>query len=143
MEIQLKPIAIQHIQDVQRLSGQLGYPLSVNEIEDNITEVISNKDHIAFVVLNNEKVIAWIHAFRAIFLESKPFVEIGGLIVDENYRGKGIGKQLIKRIKEWSLEKGIGSIRVRCNIRRKEAHQFYLNIGFDEIKEQKVFQMNL
>lgn len=143
MEILIKSITSEHAQDVQRLSQQLGYPLSFDEIENNTREVISNNDHSAFVAIIDGKVVGWIHAFKAIFLESNPFVEIGGLVVDENHRGKGIGKKLVERIKQWCNEKQISILRVRSQLKRKEAHQFYLNNGFKEIKEQKVFQINL
>jgi GNAT superfamily N-acetyltransferase len=78
-----------------------------------------------------------------VFLESNPFVEVGGLVVDENYRSKGIGKKLVEQIKQWCVEKHISTLRVRSQVKRKEAHQFYLANGFTEIKEQKVFQINL
>jgi GNAT superfamily N-acetyltransferase len=143
MEIQIKTLTIEHAQDVQRLSEQLGYPLPSDEIENNIKEVISNNDHATFVAVKDGKIVGWIHGFKAVFLESKPFVEIGGLVVDENYRGKGIGKKLIERIKQWCLKKQISTLRVRSQLKRKEAHQFYLNNGFKEIKEQKVFEISL
>jgi GNAT superfamily N-acetyltransferase len=143
MEIQIKSISREHAPGVQRLSEQLGYPLSLVEIENNITEIIPANDHVAFVAVIDKKAVGWVHAFKVLFIESKPFIEIGGLVVDENYRSMGIGKKLIERIKQWCLEKQIATLRVRSQVKRKEAHQFYLNNGFSEIKEQKVFQINL
>jgi len=143
MDIQIKPLTIEYAKDVQRLSEELGYPLSLYKMENNIKEVSSSNDHAAFVAIVAGKVVGWIHAFKALFIESKPFIEIGGLVVYENYRGKGIGKKLVERIKQWCLEKQISTLRVRSQIKRKEAHQFYLNNGFKEIKEQKIFQIDL
>lgn len=143
MEIQVRQMTENDAPTVQKLSEQLGYVLSISEIKNNIRETISSKDHIAFVALHDREIVGWVHAFKAVFLESISFIEIGGLVVDENYRNKGIGKKLIDRIKEWSLEKGINQVRVRSQVKRKEAHQFYLNNGFVEIKEQKVFQIML
>ena len=143
MEIQIEPITLRHAQAVQKLSQQLGYAPFLNEIENNIKEVIINNDHVAFVAIANDEVAGWIHAFRGFLLESNPFIEIGGLIVDEKYRSGGIGKKLVERIKQWCAEKQISTLRVRSQLKRKEAHQFYLANGFTEIKEQKVFQINL
>ena len=143
MEIQIKKITIEHAPHAQRLAKQLGYSLLLTQIENNIREVANEKDHAAFVALFEEKIVGWIHAFRTVFIESRPFIEIAGLVVDENYRSKGVGKKLVEKIKEWSLEKAVSEVRVRSNIIRAEAHQFYLALGFTEIKEQKVFQMNL
>ncbi|HWI93357.1 MAG TPA: GNAT family N-acetyltransferase [Flavisolibacter sp.] len=143
MEIEIQPITLRHAMAVQKLSQQLGYALFLNEVENNIKEVILSTDHIALVAVVDGEVAGWIHAFKAIFLESNPFVEVGGLVVDENYRSQGIGKKLVEQIKQWCTEQKISTLRVRSQVKRKEAHQFYLNNGFSEIKEQKVFQINL
>jgi GNAT superfamily N-acetyltransferase len=143
MEIQIERINIQHSLSVQQLSEQLGYPLSLIEIENNITEVTSKNDHVAFVAVIDKKIVGWVHAFRALFMESKPFIEIGGLVVDDEFRSKGVGKKLVERIQQWCMEKQISVLRVCSQFKRKEAHQFYLNTGFIEIKEQKVFRINL
>jgi GNAT superfamily N-acetyltransferase len=143
MEIEIQPITLRHAMAVQKLSQQLGYALFLNEVENNIKEVILSTDHIALVAVVDGEVAGWIHAFKAIFLESNPFVEVGGLVVDENYRSQGIGKKLVEQIKQWCTEQKISTLRVRSQVKRKEAHQFYLSNGFSEIKEQKVFQINL
>jgi len=133
----------EHTHNVRRLSEQLGYPLSVAQIEANINSVANSEHSIAFVALYNHKIVGWIYSFRALLIESNPFIEIGGLIVDENYRNNGIGRKLVEKIKEWAIENAINELTVRSNIPRAEAHKFYLNNGFTEIKQQKVFQMHL
>jgi GNAT superfamily N-acetyltransferase len=143
MKIEIEPLTLDHALNVQRLSEQLGYPLSLHEIKNNISGMASATDHAAFIAIMDEKIVGWVHAFKSLFLESKPFIEIGGLVVDETYRNKGIGKKLFERIKQWCVEKQISTLRVRSQLKRKEAHQFYLNNGFTEIKEQKVFQIDL
>lgn len=143
MNIQTRTASVDDSNSIRLLSAQLGYEISLADTEANIREVLTSKDHVAFVAVDNEKVIGWVHAFPTRTIESLPFVELAGLIVDENYRSKGIGKILVERIKEWCIEKNILHLRVRSNVKRKEAHEFYMNNGFTEIKEQKVFQMKL
>ena len=130
MEIQLRKMSMEHTHAVRRLSEQLGYPLSVAQIENNISEIIASENHAAYIAFYNQKIVGWIHSFRAMLVESKPFIEIGGLIVDENFRNSGIGKKLVEKIKVWALEKAINELRVRSNVIRNEAHKFYLNNGF-------------
>ncbi|MGN6401862.1 MAG: GNAT family N-acetyltransferase [Flavisolibacter sp.] len=62
---------------------------------------------------------------------------MGRLVVDENYRGKRVGEILINKIKERCVQQSISSLRVRYNIKRKEAHAFYLKLGFSESKDRK------
>jgi len=87
--------------------------------------------------------VGWIHVLKAIRIESKPFIEIGGLVIDKNYRKQGIGKLLVNKARVWTKENHIDKLRVRCNRKRADAHQFYQAIGFIESKEQKVFEANI
>jgi GNAT superfamily N-acetyltransferase len=143
MEVTIRNITIEDSEEVNKLSLQLGYQLSVAETKEQIEKVISTESHCAFVAVSEERVIGWIHAFVALAIESKSFVEIGGLVVDEKYRSLGTGKKLIEKIKEWAVSKKINTLRVRTNTKRLNTHVFYLKNGFTEIKEQKIFQLQL
>lgn len=128
---------------ITALSHQLGYSISLSETTANIEKVVSSKDNCIYTALCDGNTAGWIHAFIAIRIETAPFVEIGGLVVDENYRGEGVGKALIAEVKNWCLEKNINTLRVRCNTKRLEAHKFYAALGFQQNKEQKVFELAL
>lgn len=110
-------------------------------MRDRLTEILKNADHCVYVVTDNENIMGWIHGCYSLRVESDPFVEIGGLVVDENYRKQGLGKMLVEKIKEWSKSKETLQIRVRCNTLRKASHAFYNSIGFIEKKEQKIFDI--
>jgi GNAT superfamily N-acetyltransferase len=141
--IQIRPITENDAIAITALSKQLGYSLSPEETLDNISKVLFDKDHAAFIACIDSIAVGWIHVFKAMRIESKPFIEIGGLVIDENYRKQGIGKLLVNKAREWAKEKRIDKLRVRCNRKRTEAHQFYLALGFIESKEQKVFEQEV
>lgn len=128
---------------IAELSNQLGYQTSIDQTQHRLSEVLSNPDHCVYVVLDADRIIGWIHGFYALRVESGSFVEIGGMVVDETFRRKGIGKMLVQHIIEWAHSKKSKKIRVRCNTVRKDTHQFYQNIGFAETKEQKIFDLKL
>ncbi len=52
------------------------------------------------------------------------------LVVDENYRGQGIGKKLINRIEEIAISNQCKQIELDSSFHRKEAHHFYESIGY-------------
>jgi GNAT superfamily N-acetyltransferase len=105
--------------------------------------VCKNGDHVIFVLLNEGQVIGWVHGIYSLRVESDPFVEIGGLIIDKDFRRHGLGKLLVDKIIEWSLFRNCHMIRVRCNIIRKEANAFYGSVGFKEIKQQNVYNRKI
>jgi len=125
------------------LTRQLGYPLASEQILQNIVAVMSNKDHDAFVAIHGDKVIGWVGVAYSIQIEAVPYCEIRGLVVDDAYRSKGIGKLLVEMAKQWGKEKGNDKLRLRCNIKRTETHLFYQRLGFKEAKQQKVFEIEI
>lgn len=141
IEIHIRPATESDTVAIAALSKQLGYFMSTEETAKNIREILVSDDHAAFIAVVDNQIVGWIHALRIIHIESKPFIEIGGLVTDENHRKQGIGKLLVNRTKEWTKEKQIEKLKVRCNTKRTESHQFYNALGFSESKEQKVFVM--
>ena len=135
--------ALKDVKLITELSNQLGYESTHEKIHRRLSEILNHADNCVFVILDNENIVGWIHGFYTMRIESDSFIEIGGMLVDKNYRRKGIGRMLIQKIIEWAHEKKINKIRVRCNSLRNETHSFYHSIGFVETKEQKIFDLKL
>lgn len=140
MQVHIRPMQPDDAPAVNDLSAELGYPLSISETEVCIDAVLTAEGNCAFVAIIDEKIVGWIHAFKTVRVETLPFAEIAGLVVSDTHRGKGIGKKLVQRIEAWCSEIAIADLRLRCNTKRKESHKFYRVLGFNETKEQKVFQ---
>lgn len=143
MQIIIRNMMLSDAGAVNDLSTQLGYSLSVAETSANVQKLLSSKNDCCRVAVNDSTVVGWIHAFVAYRIESGPFVEIGGLVVNETRRSQGIGKRLTDEVKSWCFQKEIFTLRVRSNVKRSGAHRFYENLGFEAAKEQKVFEMRL
>jgi len=71
------------------------------------------------------------------------YAEIGVLVVDKDFRKQGIGTKLMKKAEQWAKEKGYSEIRLRSGGHRKEAHQSYKAIGYENINWQQLFQLRL
>jgi len=128
---------------IAELSAQWGYQLTYEKTERLLNGILHNQEHAIFVLSQENQMTGWIHGIYSLRVESDPFVEIGGLVVDKDFRRQGSGKFLVNKIIEWSLSRNCHLIRVRCNIIRREANAFYGAIGFNEIKQQKVYDMNV
>lgn len=72
-------------------------------------------------------------------LLSRPLAEIGGLIVSEKYRRKGVGQRLVERAEDWARNKNYEGLIVRSDVKRTESHYFYPQIGYELLKDQKVY----
>lgn len=125
------------------LSEQWGYPASHEKMSLGLRKILQNADHRIFVLQQGQEVIGWIHGIYSFRIASDPFIEIAGLVVDSRNRRRGIGKLLVEEIVRWAKARDCSIVRVRCQIVRKEANLFYSDIGFKEIKQQKVYDLSL
>jgi Acetyltransferases len=128
--------------EIAKLSHQLGYPISTEQTLKNIFAIKQSERHAVFVAVD-EKVIGWMGVCYTISLEQAPVCEINGLVTDENNRSKGVAKLLIEKAKQWSRNKGVNTLRLRCNVKRTDTHNFYTHLGFTEVKQQKMFVINI
>ena len=129
---------------VGELSGQLGYPMSESVVLGRIASIVDRDEHAAIVAVIENAVVGWIHVYVSHIIESPcAYVEIGGLVVDEDFRGQGVGKALVTEVENWALQGGFDDIRVRSASRRTEAHAFYEKLGYELVKTQMRFAKKL
>ena len=128
---------------VTELCFQLGYKVLESDIRKRIQEFADKQHVVTFVAEDQSLILGWLQASIRSSLESGELAEITGLVVDERYRGQGIGKELVRRAEEWARNMGYHSMEVRTNVIRQETHNFYKRIGFEEKKRQTVFQKEL
>ena len=122
---------------INRVSAHLGYsavPDSV--VEETLRSMTASQTDRVYVAEDAGRVVGWIHSFSAQRLASPPFEEIGGLVVDPAFRGRGVGRSLVDHVQANCA----GTVRVRCNETRTETHRFYASLGFDARKTQRIFE---
>src|SRR5579883_691721 len=120
---------------VRELSAQLGYEASLETTRTRIEQLTANRrNQAAFVAIVNGDVAGWIEVAINFHLQSDPHAVIGGLVVREDMRSQGIGRRLVAEAEKWSRKQGITVLRVRSQIKREDAHRFYLREGFRQVK---------
>lgn len=125
--------------EITRLSNELGYPSSFKKVCEILDMVLTHDDHQLFVVAGDQKLFGYIHLVHSLRLSSEPFIEIAAIVVNETSRNMGIGNALITEAEIWTKHKGFDFIRIRSNIIREDAHQFFYHKGFKKLKSQDVF----
>lgn len=116
----------------------LGYrKLPESEAHEKLIFLINSAVDNVYIAEVDGEIIGWIHVFYAPKLASESFYEIGGLVINPEFRGQGIGRSLVQHV----LNNFKAKFRVRCNEKRAESHQFYESIGFGSSKVQRVFEV--
>jgi len=141
--VSLRPARLTDAPAFASLATQLGYPSSPHEVEERLTTVLEDPKHLILAACSAGCVVGWAHAYVCCLVESDPHVELGGLVVDESYRGRGVGGKLLAKVEEWARQKGCRTVSVRSNVIRHEAHKFYVDRGYDQIKTQHALRKRL
>ena len=89
-------------------------------------------------------IVGWVHGYETVLMQyPHPFVEVGGLVVDRDKMGAGIGRALLEAVEEWAKTRGIPEIRLRSNTVRHDAHGFYERLGYANEKSSFTFSKRL
>lgn len=130
---------------IAELSGQLGYPSTVAEMQGRLTSLLHRPRHsVVFVAeVSERQVIGWLHVSVTPLLEVPLRAEVNGLVVAEGQRSAGAGAKLLQAAERWAKGKGCQSMSVRSNVIRDRAHAFYLRNGYEHFKTQKAFRKGL
>jgi GNAT superfamily N-acetyltransferase len=140
-EIAIRSMASADVAAASSLADQLGYRKTPQAIE----RWLANKpdSQLALVAETDGEVVGWLEAHDLELMQYPRFLEIGGLVVAEHMRGRGIGKRLIEAVVDWGRQRGHTEIRVRSNVIRDQAHGFYEGLGFERRKTSYTFSIDI
>lgn len=126
------------------LANQLGYPGELEKFKTRLEKILDSPLQGVLVAdIGDQRAVGYIHFHQHNSLENDPIVEIGGLVVSEEFRRKGIGKMLISAAEDWARATGFRRIRLHSNIIRVDAHNFYQALGYRITKTQQAFVKDL
>jgi GNAT superfamily N-acetyltransferase len=129
---------------IAELSGQLGYPTTVGEMQGRLRDVLKDREGACFVAVDAAgKVMGWIHVSVTPLLEVERRAEVNGLVVDQRVRSLGAGAVLLAAGENWARRRRSRTMSVRSNVLRRRAHGFYLRNGYEHYKTQKAFRKTL
>jgi len=141
MDILIRSATLADANAVQRLAGQLGYPMDSQTLSERLAAILDEPGQTLLVAEVESQVCGWVYLLAGPDLLSGATAEIGGLVVDENRRGLGVGKALLQQAWEWAGGQGYGELRVRSNTAREPyVKAFYLANGYEVVKTQWVLR---
>jgi GNAT superfamily N-acetyltransferase len=142
-DVQIRPIREDDVPAVAVLCEQLGYPADISVVLARVRRIAADPGRSVLVACVDDSVVGWIDLSIEYHLQSEPAALIGGLVVAEAVRGRGIGRRLCQAAEAWARGCGITRIRVRSNAIRDRAHAFYLRDGYARVKTSAVFEKTL
>ena len=116
-----------------QLMGQLGYPSSVAAVTRRLVRLTASEaDRCVVAAMDGEVVgMATIHASLTI-VDDDPAAKLSAIVVDEQYRRRGIGEALVSELEAAARAHGCSLMFVTTAESRAGAHAFYRRLGFEE-----------
>jgi len=110
----------------------------------NIWKNIETQNIKYFIAKENGKIIAscYICIIPNLTRGGKSIGFIENVITDIEYRGKGIGKNIIKNAIKYAKEQNCYKILLQSGNRRTDAHGFYESMGFDG-ESKRAFEIRI
>ncbi len=142
MNLTVREIQVVDASAAAQLSAQFGYPVDAAEMQKRI-EALDRNLRAVLVACSNGAVIGWIDVGEVHHLQSGAYAEIGGLVVSDACRSKGIGAQLVASAERWACDRGLNRMVVRSQLAREAAHRFYLREGYRHTKTSAVFTKDM
>ena len=142
--VDIRECRVSDAASIAELCKQLGYPVSTEEMEGRLRRLGEDRDHSVLVsCLEDGTVVGWIDVGIVFHLQTGAYCEIGGLVVAESARSKGIGRELVAAGEQWAASRGMSRVLVRSRMQRPDAHRFYLREKYAMVKTSAVFEKRL
>lgn len=135
-DIIIRQAKIEDYKDICKICcDDLGYNCSEELVKERLKGLDKNDERVLVAVYNSE-VVGYLHAqiYKTLYFEE--LINFLGLAVSKEYRNKKVGTRLVNEIENWAKENGIKKVRVNSGFSRKEAHEFYRSLGYNNEKEQ-------
>lgn len=140
MEVTIRTVKIEDYTFIYQLNKcGLGYDYHENKTKQRLIRVLKDENTRIFVAEIWQQIVGYIHAtdYDCTYVDS--LKDILALSVDENFRGKGIGRMLLSAVENWAKETDATGVRLVSGIDREAAHTFYEACGYINRKNQKNF----
>lgn len=147
MDIILRPPTSNDASALEKLFLQLGYEINRTEIQKKtsmlarmpgthmiVAEMVTQV--VGFISL---QILHWPHVI-------KPVARITTLVIDEQWRGKGVGSKMISHVEKQAMSDGCSLVEVTSATHRAEGgtHTFYHQLGYrNAVNETTYFRKNL
>lgn len=124
------------LKSVSVLANKMWNESSIQDLENEFKNVLVSYDNAVYIAEQNGNPIGFAHcSLRKDYVEgteSSPVGYLEGVFVEDEYRRKGLAKELVYECEEWARQKGCIEFASDCELDNKDSICFHKKIGFTE-----------
>src|SRR5512138_1846508 len=118
---------------VAGLLVQLGYPTTAEQVSARLRRLEAEGGHHVLVAVAGDAIVGLATVFiRHLIQTDAPLARIAALVVDDAWRSRGVGHDLVAATEAIARTAGCERIEVTSADRRTRAHDFYLRLGYED-----------
>ncbi len=133
MEITVRALEKKDYEDLSNLMEELGYPSTVEEIEERYSQLNCHPDYASLVAVINGTVVGFSGICRMHYFETNgTYARILAFVVSSTVRKQGVGSTLLRASEQWALANNCTGVTLNSGNRpeRQAAHVFYKANGY-------------
>jgi len=134
MDLELRPVRREDVAGLAGLLGQLGYPTTEAAVRERLGQWLDDPASWLIGADDGGDLVG------VAALHVMPMLEIDGrlgrllaLVVDEAYRGRGLGQSLVAAVEEQARAAGCVKMEITSSRDRTRTQVFYQLLGYDDI----------
>ena len=108
----------------------------------DLEEIINSENSILFIAKSKNEEIAGTLTLLINRIPTGQKVWIEDVVVDNKFRGKGIGQKLTQFAIDYAIKRGIKEINLTSNPARIAGNKLYQKLGFT-LRETNIYRLNL
>lgn len=127
---------INDVNEITRLGCKLWPNNCFDDLKLEFLDIINDINNVILICIENNKTIAFAQMqLRHDYVEgteTSPVAYLEGIFVEEEYRGKGIGRSLINSLEDYLINHNIKEFASDCELNNIDSYNFHLKMGFIE-----------
>jgi len=136
--LKFRKLKIEDNKDIELLFRQL----TSGPIKFNINAILRDKNCNCIVILDNKKVIGFGALVRFNIPSKGEVGMIEDIVIDENYRGKGLGRSMLQELISIAKKENVLHVDLTSKRIRIKARKLYESLGF-VMRESDIFRLKL
>ena len=116
---------------IKSLIDQLEYSTTAEEVDQRLTAIAAAGQTVLVAELEAEVIGCLSTSMMTVLHRPAPVGRISMMVVDERFRGQGIGKKLVTAAEGLLASRGCQLVEVTSHVRRTDAHRFWEGKGYE------------
>lgn len=136
MELMIRKATVEDAHEVASLAIQMWKSHTIEELTEEFYDYISKESSAVFLALSDECAVGFAQCgLRHDYVEgtdSSPVGYLEGIFVVEEYRKRGLARELLENCQKWAKEQGCTEFASDCELTNDDSLKFHLKMGFEE-----------